>query len=131
MSEYGGAGEAAPFLEDAAVGGDEEGGGDLLDCELARQPRSRIEEQGDVEMPIIGGVEDGVRRGRLGRPWSRGIDDGDAEPSGSVLIGHAGEEDGLAAGGRVRGVGDGLEEREQEGLSGIGEEMELAAADVG
>ena len=137
LGENGGAGEALPPLDNRAVGSNEEGGGELADLELTGEPTIRVEQQGDLKVPVVACVEDDIARGLRGgrrsgavlecrggresrsRGEDRGIDDGDSQPAGAVLIGHAGEEDNLAARRSGGGVGDSLEESEKKRLRGL------------
>ena len=67
LSEDGGAGKSLPALNDGAVGSKEESGGELLDPKLAGELTIVVEQQGDLKVPVVAGVEDGITRGSRGR----------------------------------------------------------------
>lgn len=123
-----GPGQSLPPLYDGSVGRNKECGGNHFDSELAGNLTLQVDQQREVEMPVVSGVENGiVGRLRAGCE-NRGIDDGDSQSAGAVLLSHADKEYDLPARISVGGVGDRLQERQEERLRGLNAKRKCTAA---
>jgi hypothetical protein len=118
------------LLEDVAIGGDQERSGDFFNAKLASEVTFFINQQRELELPVVAGVENGIVRWRGAKREDRCINGGNSQSARTLLLGHAGQEYNLTARGSVGGVGDGLQEREEERLRWLESQMERAAADI-
>ena len=62
LSKSRGPGWPLPPLYDSPVASNEERGGNFLDFEGAGKLAILIEQQGEIELPVVAGVEDGIVR---------------------------------------------------------------------